>query len=395
MLQPQPVVDHLRLALTPVMDGVVMDQEWDLFCDTASGPTFFQWEPETIYWGGKPRLGQDIVLSVDLNGDGWLVGDDNYEVRATQDSGGTSVNVRQLDARDRNGPKWVKPSVLPQSFGFAGKPSSDYWNFEGKFTPLDFGGEIREDSRVGVRVDLVNQGESLGPAYLPRSMAEMRLRFDKSRGLFSGLSWRPSLNSRSIARVDPMKVRFNFQADEDCPTIQAIDIVGEGYARDVVNQVTLPFPQFDSKHRGSVEFESAIKETAPSGYRVLRASVLAADGRIATLRTSVRIADLLDFEPAIGPVIAFSDQPRTVKSSVVLKSQSLGRMEGRFSYRIPQEWSAKGEQTESFLIYHSKGTAKKIIEFVVPGGATGVFPIQFSATVGDTVLTRTVYVTVR
>ena len=77
LTRPQGVTDPLRLALTPQLDGVVMDQEWDQLVQTPDGPVFFQWEPGAIYWAAKAKPGTDVVLSLDLAGDGWLVGDDN------------------------------------------------------------------------------------------------------------------------------------------------------------------------------------------------------------------------------------------------------------------------------------------------------------------------------
>lgn len=395
MMQPQPVVDQLRLALTPVMDGVVSDQEWDLLTETGHGPTFFQWEPGAVYWAAKPEPGFDVVLSLDLKGDGWLVGNDNFELRSSLEANVVRVSVRQVDATDRNGPKWVEPQVLEQSIAVSGKPSFEYWNLEGKFSPVIEGLEPALDSKVGVRIDVVPSETETGPAYMPRGLSFQRLRFDKSRGLFSGLTWRPDTKTRSVARQDPFQFKFRFELDADCPSLQAVDVTGEGIARDIVKQVTLPFPNVDPKGNGLVVYESNVAAASISGYRVLRASVLAADGRIALIRTSFRVADIIDIDPNLPKAIDFSDEAQTVKSHVWLKSQALDRVTGQFTMRLPKDWKIVKGESVNLLIYHSKGTQKVPVEFQVPAGTRGVFPVQYSVDLGDTTINRTTYVSVR
>jgi hypothetical protein len=395
MLRPPVVAEPLRLALTPIFDGVVMDQEWDGLAETPDGPTLFQWEPGKLYFGAKPKPGFDVILSLDVNGDGWLVGDDNLEIRATMKGEQMEAAIRQLDATDRNGPQWVIPRIAPDSILMTGKPSREYWNLEGAFEPFIFGKNPAEDSRIGVRIDIVPTETTVGEAYMPRSLSLLRLRFDKSRNLFSGLTWRPEILSRSIARVDSMKFRFNFENSLDCPPLQSVDIVGEGYARDAISQITVPFPTWDRKGRALVDFSSDIKPEATPGYRVLRATVLSQDGRLAIIRTSIRIADLLDLDSFIPKSLEYSDEARVVKGHVTLRSQANGRMSGKFSMVLPESWSARKGLDEDFLIYHTRGTARVPVEFIVPAGASGVESILLKAKIGEKEISQRVYLSIQ
>lgn len=395
LLKPQAGVDPLRLALTPIRDGVVTDQEWDQFVDTDNGPTFFQWEPGKLYFGAKPKPGFEVVISLDARGDGWLVGDDNLEIRVSMEGENPKAEVRQLDATDRSGPVWVVPRLYPNSVQVAAKPSTAYWNLESVFSAETMGIDIKEDSRVGVRVDVVPAGSDVGPSYLPRNLQFMRLRFDKSRGLFSGLVWRPGIRNRNVARLDPFKFRFNFEVESDAPALQSMDVVGEGFARDAIRQVTIPFPTPDRRGRTFVDYESEIKSDAAGGYRILRATLLAADGRIAQIRTSFRIADLLDFEFGLPTSLRYSDAPQVIKGTVTLRSQGEGRMNGNFNMVLPETWSSRRGLSEDFLIYFSRGNAKVNVEYSIPGGATGTFPVILNARIGEMELQRVVYVTIR
>lgn len=258
-----------------------------------------------------------------------------------------------------------------------------------------FSKEIKEDSRVGVRMDLVPTDTDTGPSYIPRNLQFMRMRFDKSRNLFSGLVWKPGIANRNVARFDPLNFKFNFTVEEGCPAIQSIDVVGEGYARDVINQVTLPFPTPDRRGSASVSYSSEIKNEAVGGYRILRATVLAADGQIAQIRTSFRISDLLDFEFGAPRTVRYSEEAQVIKGVVTLRSQGTGRIDGTFDYVLPETWSARRGKNENFLIYFARGNAKINVEYSIPGGTSGTFPVTLNAKVGDQMLTKTIYVQVK
>lgn len=395
MLRPQPVVDSLRIAITPLLDGVVTEQEWDLLAESDQGPVFFQWEPGKLHWAAKPKPGNDVVLSLDLKGDGWLVGNDNLEIRTRLVGETLETTIRQLDATDRNGPQWLDPRLVPNSVVTRARGSATFWNLEGSITPVEIAPEPALDQRVGVRVDIVPTGADTGPAFMPRNLALLRLRFDKSRNLFSGLTWRPEVRSRSVARLDPLRFRINFTRDEEGPAVQTVDIVGEGYARDVVNQATVPFPQLDRRGRGFVDYASDIKPDALAGYRVLRATLLAADGRIATIRTSFRVSELVEIEPRLPRFLPYSEQAQTLRADVNLRSQALGRIEGRFDYILPETWTPRRGQSSDFLIFHSRGSSRQVIEFTIPPAVTGPFPVVLNVKIGDREVQKIHYIVIR
>ncbi|MCB0826748.1 MAG: hypothetical protein KDC26_11210 [Armatimonadetes bacterium] len=395
LLRPQLVQEPLRLALTPILDGVVIDQEWDVFTQTSNGPTFFQWEPGKIYWAAKATPGHDVVVSIDTAGDGWLVGTDNLEIRSRLEGEQIVTTVRQLDATDRSGPVWSSPEIIPESFFVAGKPSSQYWNLEGRFDPIQFGFEPKLDSKPGIRIDVVPTGTDLGASYIPRALSFVRLRFDNSRDLFSGLTWRPEVRNRSIARFDTVRFRFNFTRDENGPDIQSIDIAGEGYARQSLGVVSQAFPEWDRKSRALVDFVSDIKDESVGGYRILRATLLRSDGKIATIRTSIRLSELIDFDAKLPRVIRYSEEAQVVKGNINIVSQARGRVDGAFRLKIPNDWSLRKGSDTNFLIYHSRGNFNVPVEFMVPAGAIGVFPIILEADIGTQTIQKVVYLPIR
>lgn len=394
-LQSYETAHPLRLALTPILDGVVSDQEWELLNDTINGPTFFQWEPDQYYWAAKPKHGTDVVLSLDANADGWLVGNDNLEIRASLQNGQVRVTVRQLDATDRNGPVWSQPEIFQEALKIASKNSADYWNFEGSFNPILFGHTPELDTRLGVRVDCVPAGSDLGPSYLPRKLAYVRLRYDMSESLYSGFSWKPEIRNRIIARYDPFKFRFNFVSTPEAPTIRTIDVFGEGFARTSLETITLPFPQPDDKGRSLVDFESEIDPDVVGGYRIIRAILTDVSGQTSTIRTSVKISELIEFDVFLPRNLRLSSEDQEVKGHVTIRSRANGRVQGSFDYWLPTLWTPMKGKDSDFLIYHSRGNQKIPVQFTIPAGTSGVFPITCSAKIGDRTIAKTTYIPVQ
>jgi hypothetical protein len=384
--QPQPTDSMVRLALTPVLDGKLEAEEWDQL----SGSTYFQWEPETLYWAAKAAANEDVVMSLDYNADGWLVGDDNLEIRIRMEGGEARVRVRHLDASDPAGPQWKDGGIAPESVKLAAVPvEGGGWVLESSYTP-PFQSGLMEGRKLGVRIDLVPSGLDLGEAYLPRGLSFLSMQLDSSRGLLPEMSWRPMIDNRSVAREDHLKVRFEISRDTEALNLTRYEFRGEGLARDVLGSGNQPFPPFN-RNKASLNIDSMISKTAVPGWRVIRAELQGPKGEPILLRTSVRIADLIDFEIPLREPLRASTDMQVIKTSITLRSQFSGRMEGIFSVEVPSDWSVTKNKEHKFSIFHSRGTAKVPVEIVVPRNIVGVFPITFRAKIGNEEMFKTIY----
>lgn len=392
--RPFPVSQVNRVALTPQLDGVIAKEEWEPLSSHESGPNFFQWEPDTLYWAAKAKIGEDVVVSLDYAGDGWLVGDDNIEFRISITGGTPTARIRRLDASNPNGPVWNERDIIPQSFKVAATTEGEIWSIETAWTPI-FDQAPSVGRIVGVRVDTFPADGIEAAAFLPRSMGFVGLRWDNSQDLFVGLSWKPSFRVRSIAKDDDIRVRYEFGKAEDCPLMKSVAFRGEGFAADLISSATNPFPNFNSKGKVGVDYTSKIGQSATNGYRILRATVASADGQEAVLKSSFKIADLVDFDIRLPKVLEAKADAQVVRSSVHLLSMGLGRVEGTYTVEAPSEWTVSKGKDEKFLIYHSRGVARMPIELVIPSGTRGVFPITFKAQVGDRTMSKTIYMPIR
>ena len=118
------------------------------------------------------------------------------------------------------------------------------------------------------------------------------------------------------------------------------------------------------------------------------------DNEQTVLRSSFKIADLIDYDINLPKKLALDPEARIIRGSVNLRSNGLKRINGVFKFKAPEAWTATRGKESPFVIYHSRGVAKIPLEIIVPKDTVGVFPLTFTVTVGDKAITKTVYMPV-
>jgi len=392
MAAPFTLSQPVRLAITPAMDGKVEEEEWDALADSGGCRAFFQWEPETLYWGARAKEGEDVVLSLDMNSDGWLVGNDNLEFRVSYAGGAPSVSVRRLDASDPNGPTWVASGVLNESVKVAAGAGTGTWDLEASFVPPSAKAPAT-GSRYGIRIDAVPAGAPTGEAFQPRALGFVKLQMDLGQDLPSGFSWKPDFLVRSVPVDDAFKVKYHFKKTEDVAFNQ-VECRAEGLAQGMMATGSRPFPVWDKKGAAKDEYVSSIATKAGVGYRVLRMTLGDGSEKKTVLRSSFRIADLIDFDVRLPKSLNLDPDARIVRGSVDLRSNGLRRVDGAFNIKVPEAWTVTRGKGTNFVIYHARGMAKVPIEIIVPRDQVGVFPLTFTAKVGDKTIEKTTFLSV-
>ncbi|MCH7905174.1 MAG: hypothetical protein IH944_11520 [Armatimonadetes bacterium] len=381
------VVD--RLAHTPELDGVLSADEWDQF-EADSG---MQWEPGKLHWSAVVPSDFDVLLSLDLNADGWLVGDDNIEVRISRTASGTMVSTSRLDATNRDGPVWI-PSAIPGHLIERAQSAADYhWTLEASMD-LDRKRFMRQGDTIGVRIDAVRSGASLGPAYAPRRLAYVNLVLDQGLN-DADISWKVGARFREVAREDGLKMRFDLQRRDGSDVgVESVDIRFEGDRGSDLAAISRPFGRFDSRGKARLEYESAIAGDASTGYRILKAELKRSDGSVTVLRASFRINDLVQFEVSIPRQVTQSQVEQVVKGHVYIRSTGTGRIKGVFSARCVDGWQINRGGNEEFLIFHPRGRQRIPIEITIPAYALGAYPIRLEARIGERVIEQIAYIEV-
>lgn len=370
-----------RLAITPMIDGRYDEEEWDALCPTAEAPTAMQWEPNMLYLGALVPKGKDVVFTLDLRGDGWLIGNDNLEIRATWDNGAPQVSARMLDATNRNSPVWIAQPLLEGMIRSAGIMEDDKWTLE-MAVPSAFGFEFVLGRTIGVRSDVANPGENLGEAYVPRTCTLVFLRYERGRNLPSGIEWAPEYKVRNVVPGESINIRLTFRHKGPSP-FKRIELHTEGLGKDDTLMTALPFPEFDRKGRSFVDYATTVSGQATHGYRVLRGTLTGAPGDPMIVESSYRISPLLDFDVSLPTNLQSSPDSRVIKGKVTLYSNTPNRLDGILTLGVPDSWSIARGQDRKFTIYHSRGTAIVNFELIAPQGARGLIPLAFTAKIGD------------
>lgn len=382
-----------RLALTPFIDGRFDDEEWDPLNVNTEGPTTLQWEPQSLYLGALVPVGKDMIFSIDLNADGWLVGDDNLELRATWDNGAPRVSVRRLDATNRNSPVWVAQPFLDALANSAGLLEESQWTLELQLKELDTKGFVIGRT-LAVRSDVVPSSEGSAESYMPRACSFVFLRYERGRGLPPGMEWESEFKARTVVPGESIKIRLAFK-NTGGTVFRRGTMRSEGLARQSAKEVTLPFPAFDRKGRSFVDYETSIAPDASRGYRILRGEFDGTNGEKVMVQTSYQVSDLLDIEWKLPPNLIRSQDSRVIKGTLILRSNTLNRLDGKVTVTLPSAWSVNKGDERKFLIYHARGIAQLKLDLIAPQGAFGLIPIVVTAEVGGQKVEKKSYLAIK
>lgn len=377
------------LAVTPVMDGTLFDEEWLSTPTQGNAKGYFQWEPGTVYVAGSANLGEEIVVSIDQNGDGWLVGNDNIEFRVTYHEGKGSVSARTLDATLLDGPAWASrpASDFAPRFGTQG----DRWIIEAALSAEGWS-SVEAGRQIGIGIESVQKGITAPAPYMPRKLSFYRMAMEASDGLPADIELKTSTKLREVAKDDSLSMVFELSGGGFFATSETR---GEGFARSALSVKTRAYPATDEKKRMRIDYDSVVDSGAMTGWRVLRSTLVDAKGNKALLRTSFKVTELVTFDVALPESLAFSEIDQSLSGSISVRSMGVGKIEGEFFANVPEGWRIDKGGPQRLMIYNPRGREKVNLRFVVPGKASGPQQVTFTVVVGEQVYTKSVTIEIK
>jgi len=388
------LVETQRIALTPNLDGVIGEEEWDPLTVDGETATFFEWEPTALHFAAKIPVGSDLLVSLDFGSNGWLIGKDNLELRFHPDaSGSVSVTGRILDGTGINGPVWVPvPGFAVSSLAVA---KVDGTTLTLEATVRDPGEgllSLVEGKSISIRADAApNAGVEMA-AYLPRVLAAVRLGYYRSAGLPAGLVFRPEGASRSVVPGQALGMRLTFEGKNELG-VSRVDMRAEGTARSIANLLEVPFPGFDRKGRAFVDYQTAIAPTPDLGFRILRGTVQTRDGVPGITQTSFRVGPLVDVD-LVREELSAKDSDRSQKISFYLRSNSGRGTAGSVKVSVPEPLRILNGSDRRFEIARGRGGSRQVFEIYIPKGTTGTFPVTFDMVVNKEPSTQKGFITI-
>jgi hypothetical protein len=390
-LSTAPVVAELfRLMMSPEMSGVVENDEWDPLAVSNTSKTFLQWTPGNIYVAGVAPVGSDLLLSLDLGNDGWLVGSDNYEARVSLDANNNpTLAVRRLNAANVAGPTWdAMPGWMLASVCKASVNGSTV-EYELKLSDAGIGILPQKPQTVGARVDMISSGEPPISTSQARSLTPLNLTTARSEGLPNNMTFEIDRVNQPVVPGESASIRFNFMSKPKTPTspqptISKIEIDAEGTTRGKMSDMSSPFPAFDKSGRASLDYVSKVDLNARPGYHVLQAVLTLGDGTPSIVETSFHIAPPIDVV-IDKPLIATSPQDRSVGVTFNVASNMTGPATGSVSFTVdPSLHVLNGSNRSSKFTLEPGGKANGRFELFVPANTTGTYPVTFQVQAGPT-----------
>ncbi|MGV3616725.1 MAG: hypothetical protein ACO1SV_15465 [Fimbriimonas sp.] len=391
---PFVIAEPNRLALTPKLDGELSVEEWDPLVSTEGLKGFFQWEPGQLHLAATAPNGQDLLLSLDLRSNGWLVGADNVEIRVTNRDGSARVMARLVDATNVAGPTWVDLPGIGMAATISAKAGEAETTYEVTLSDANLGLFPTSDGKgLSVRLDTVPSEAAPLEPYIPRTLAPVTLVYRRAAAVPNGLKWGIEGAGNSTTPGGSIRIRYTFNGDEKLG-LKKLALRSEGVVKDETTQSTVPFPVFDNKKRAFVDYETKIRPETATGWRISRGELEAGDGLTALIQASYRIAPTVDIELVRENVKSLPRDQR-VKLTYFVRSNSTRRVDGNVSITPPREFHMITGKDKGFTIYNSKGSARRVIEMDVPANTQGVFPILIRTEIGGQVLEKTVYLNIQ
>ncbi|MCX7799267.1 MAG: hypothetical protein N2109_02880 [Fimbriimonadales bacterium] len=368
-----------RLALSPSLDGQIQPEEWEEFSADERVQSWFQWEPSKLHAAAKLPVGSDLLLSLDLRADGWLVGSDNLEVRVSWDGAGARARLRRLDATPPEGPEWLEAGELLPCLAVAASGDSSHWTVE--LTLDDWGlGELpaRDGGRLGLRFDAGSRSQGDYAPYLPRLVAPVRLALQRASFAPEGFRFKPEFRGRSVVPGQSLPIRFTFEGSDDAGVARA-EMRTEGLGEEDATLQAQPFPGFDRKGRAFVDYPMRVSPSAKLGYRVARCTLVRKSGDPIVCQASYQIAPIVTFDAVLPKALVSPQNPTKIKLPVYLRSHVMGRVDGVFDAVLPAGWEAGAGLGKRFIIPNARGSVRRVFDLTVPAGVRGVFPIRLKA----------------
>jgi len=373
---PPVIVESARIATTPVLDGKLEEEEWDPFASEATGSTFLQWQPGALNVAAKIPAGKDLVVSLDLSGNGWLIGADNLELRVQMVAGKPVLSGRLVDATNVNGPVWIPLPGFAMSSTAAVSSDGDGTTIEATFVDPGLGLLPEEEAkRVSVRMDALDANSGEVGAFVPRVLAPVTFVLSRSAGLPEGLRFKPEGEGKGVVPGQSFRLRYTFEGDNKLG-LQRIALRSEGPAKLASNLLESPFPIFDNKKRAFIDYDSLVAAGASLGYRVARGTLTTADGLPGLTQISYRIAPPIDVELVRSKVVV-SQTDRSQKQTFYIRSNSSKGVDGTVTLSIPDPIRILNGNVRSFR-FGPRGRSRQTLELYVPANTVGPYPVTFA-----------------
>ena len=321
-------------------------------------------------------MGQDLLVSVDPGGDGWLVGRDNLQARIGVRDGKPVIDIELLDATNVTGPTYRSIAGMAAASRVAIGPDG---TIEASIVDPGLGLLPTKPGKLAVRIDPIAPEIPTPAANVPRTLTGLTLVDERDAGFPSGFKVKTDFNDIATIPGETATVRFAFSGT---PMPKRVALRTEGLGREATSAMELPFPE-SRKGVARVEYKTRVQPDATLGYRVARATLTGADGVPSVVQASFRVAPLADVvlnDTTLKP----STQDRSIKVGFTVFGNSSKRLSGHTTisvagggYRV-----LNGDESQKVGLFEPRRGLPRSFGLFVPANARGTVPIRFGMEIG-------------
>jgi hypothetical protein len=390
---PYTIVEPIRLALTPTIDGTIGDEEWDMVGTAGpSGKAFFQWAPGVLYFAGIVPDGHDLLASFDLHANGWLIGSDNVEVRVSYNNGQPTMTARLLDATRVSGPAWGPLPGFARASSLVAMSKDGMTTYEVAFCDPGVGLlPEKPGTTLSLRFDAPMSTEEPFAPFIPRNLTPVRLEFHRAAALPSGLTWGAEGEGKNVVPGETVRIRFTFNGSPNMHLMK-LALQGEGSIKELSNKLEVPFPTFDGHGRAFVDYDTGISGGASLGYRIVRGMLTTADGITSEVEASFRVAPIIDLDLVRAPVLSKASD-RSVRFGYYIRSNTGKHVVGELAVSVPAPLHVLNADVEKIDL-SSHQDERLSFEVYVPANTAGTYAVTFAGMLNGQKISETRFFTI-
>lgn len=360
--------------------------------------TYLDWDSDALYVAAIVPNGSDLVLSFDGNNDGFLIGNDNLELRVKV--GQTpSLTARIMDGNNRVAPTWLDASGYVSASAVSVQPH-DGTSQVVLLKIVDPGYGIvvpKVGSKLAMRVDLIASAAGPTEAFLPRALTQLSFVTHQAVVAQAGIEATIDPDRLQSSPGTTTEMPWNFSST---PTTNLVGVATsmEAPNTDLASQTITPLPALDAKFTTGVSQLMTLSSAVKPGVAVLDAEVTGKVGAGATAtaikhRFSFTINDDIEIDASSFKTVLSPKNPN-ITSTLKLYSHTDKRVQGSFEVIPPTDWRVIKGTGEPFYIYSRKGHAVRGFVLAPPPGAKGSFPIILRALVPGKTFVKTIWITI-
>lgn len=381
--------DKNILKRTPTIDGKILPGEWDIFysynTDKDEVTTYANWDANNTYFAVSCNTLKEVAIAIDINADGWTIGDDNYLLVKDENN---SLNLLKAVKTNETGVTLVAMEI-PDANPIIKEESvvNGKSNFEMAIPCLLCGVNTitmeKTNFNIAVKTE-ENDWYPFSPTDLKDNTVGNKLVNHKAFAL-DPLDIEFFLSRDKIVAGDTLdgKVKIKNRGKEPV-IVKEIIMAGEGLGEDVVDSYKIKVGEIKPGKTFEREYHSRILKDTPVGAKVLGCEIYNDQMKLGGALRSFEIIKSCVFKPILGKEVFYTND-KTIRIGVKVISYSDKKYAtGTATAMPPEGWEVEGSNKNKFNFCGYNKYSDIIFRLTPPLGAVGTYKIPIVITTGDT-----------